>query len=196
LERRDWIETIIPAFILFALWLDGWFFPLILLPVLYVLYVEKKDLAWIGFSTHNAPKAILCGIAIASVLGVIYYPIFLYYSSGNALEATPDLYVLFLDLLWYPLYEEVAYRGFALAHFAVQDEPSLSRRNTAVNLFQSLFFIAIHRHHFSTPLVLVPVFALAFLNGLLFLRKRNLFGCIVSHSLLNSFGWFLRLYVT
>ena len=32
--RRSLLEAVFPAFIVFVLWLDGWFYPLILLPFL------------------------------------------------------------------------------------------------------------------------------------------------------------------
>ena len=79
LKREVWVEKIIPALILFSLWLDGWFFPLILLPIIYVLFVEKKNLGWLGFSRHEIWFSLVIGVLIAFVLSGICYPIFLYY---------------------------------------------------------------------------------------------------------------------
>jgi hypothetical protein len=53
LKREVWVAKVIPAIIFFSLWLDGWFFPLILLPIVYVLFVEKKSLGWLGFSRYE-----------------------------------------------------------------------------------------------------------------------------------------------
>jgi membrane protease YdiL (CAAX protease family) len=129
---------------------------------------------------------------IALVLIGVYYPIFLHYFSDIVKGESPNLYGFFLDVVWYPVYEETAYRSFTLSHFANPDESSLSTRNLVVNVTQSLLFLSIHKHHFPLPLVLVPVFLLAFLSGMLFLRTRNIYGCIVSHSILNGFALLLR----
>jgi len=79
------------------------------------------------------------------------------------------------------------------SHFAKLDRSCLSPRNLIVNIFQSFFFLSIHKHHFSAPLVLLPVFFLGFMSGLLFLKTRNIYGCIASHSAINGFALLLRL---
>ena len=122
----------------------------------------------------------------------VYYPIYLHCFSDIVKGASLTLYRIFLDVVWYPVYEETTYRSFTLAHFANPDEFYLSKRNLIVNATQSLLFLSIHKHHFPMPLVLVPVFFLAFLNGMLFLRMRTIYGCIVSHSILNGFALLLR----
>lgn len=190
MKREVWVERIMPGIIFLSLWLDGWFFPLILLPVLYVLLVEKKSLEWLGFSRRGLKVSMLLGAVMALILGAMYYPIFLYYLPVMK-RLTIDLYNTFLDVAWYPIYEELTYRGFALTHFAVLDGSYLSLRNLSVNLIQSLLFLSIHKHHFGTPLVLIPVFLLGFLNGLLFLKTRNIYGCLLSHSALNGFALLL-----
>jgi len=192
LKREVWVEKIIPAFILFSLWLDGWFFPLILLPILYVLLIEKKSLGWLGFSGRELWLSTVISALIAFVLIGLYYPIFLHYFSYMLQRETIDNYGIFLDVVWYPVYEEICYRSFALTHFAEPDKSHASTRNIIVNLIQSLLFLSVHKHHFSTPLVLVPIFFLGLLNGFLFLKTRNISGCIVSHSALNSFALLLR----
>jgi len=192
LKREVWVEKIIPALIIFSLWLDGWFFPLILLPILYVLLVEKKNLGWLGFSRHEICFSLVVGVLIALVFSGMYYPIFLYYLPMMKMEII-TFYSIFLDVVWYPTYEEITYRSFGLSHFAELDRSFLSHRNLTVNIFQSLLFLSIHKHHFSVPLVLLPVFFLGFMNGLLFLKTRNIYGCIASHSALNGFALLLRL---
>lgn len=190
LKREVWVEKIIPALVFFSLWLDGWVFPLILLPIIYVLFIEKKSLGWLGFSRHEIRLSLVVGMLIASVIGGVYYPIFLYYLPIMKIEVT--LYTIFLDVVWYPIYEEVAYRSFGLAHFAKLDRSYLSSRNLIVNILQSILFLSIHKHHFSVPLVLLPVFLLGLMNGFLFLKTRNIFGCIASHSALNGFALFIK----
>lgn len=191
LKREVWVEKIIPAFILLSLWFDGWFFPLILLPIIHVLFVEKKSLGWPGFSRHKIGFSLGIGMFIALVFSGMYYPIFLYYLPMMKIEII-TLYTVFLDVVWYPTYEEVTYRSFGLSHFANLDKSYLSSRNLIVNIFQSLLFLSIHKNHFSTPLVLLPVFFLGLVNGFLFLKTRNIYGCIASHSILNGFALLLR----
>jgi len=191
LKREVWVEKVVPSLILFSLWLDGWFFPVILIPIFYVLMVEKKDLGWFGFSRCKLWFSLVTSLLIVLVLTGTYYPVFLYYLPLMK-EETIDVYTIFLDIVWYPIYEEVTYRSFALTHFAELNASNLSTRNLAVNLSQSLLFLSVHKHHFSVPLVLIPVFLLGLLNGALFLRTRNVYGCIVSHSALNCFSLLLR----
>jgi len=191
LKREVWVAKVIPAIILFSLWLDGWFFPLILLPIIYVLFIEKKSLSWLGFSGHELYFSLSIGIMIGLVLGGMYYPIFLYYLPVTKMEIV-TIYSIFLDVVWYPTYEEVTYRSLVFSHFAKLDRSYLSLRNFIVNVFQTFLFLSIHKHHFSTPLVLLPVFFLGLVNGFLFLKTRNIYGCIVSHSALNGFALLLK----
>jgi len=190
MNREILLGKIIPGLILFSLWLDGGFYPLILLPILYVLFVEKKSLNWLGYSKERFWLSIALGVLIFSVLSGLYYPVFLYYFPSIK-QTTITLYVVFSDVVWYPIYEELAYRSFSLTHFAKFDENYTSSRNLMVNLFQSLLFLSIHKQHFDKPLVLIVVFLFGFLNGLIFLKTRNIYGCIVSHSALNSFALLL-----
>jgi len=191
LKRKVWVEKIFPALIFFALWLDGWFFPIILLPIFYVFIVEKQSLGWLGFSREKLYFSLSSGMIIAFVLSVVYYPIFLYYLSIMKIGIVTS-YSIFLDVVWYPIYEEVTYRSFLFSHFAEVDQSYLSPRNLVVNLFQSLLFLSIHKHHFAVPLVLFPVFFLGLMNGFLFLKTRNIYGCIASHSVLNGFALLLN----
>jgi len=196
MKRIILIEKIIPAFIFLSLWLDGSILPLILFPILYVLLVERKSLRWLGFSSIGLKNLFLFGLSIAFVLVAVYYPVFLMYLPGMLDGGAIDLYTIFLDVFHYPVYEEIAYRSFALSHFADLKKSPRSRQNLLVNLFQSVLFVSIHRHHFDAPLFLVPVFLLGLLNGVLFLKTRNVYGCIFSHSILNSSALLLRHVVT
>ena len=67
LKREVWVAKVIPAIILFALWLDGWFFPLILLPTIYVLFVEKKSLGWLGFSRDKLYFSLSNGMILSLI---------------------------------------------------------------------------------------------------------------------------------
>ncbi len=189
LKREIWIGKVLPALIFIALWMDGWIYPLLLLPVFYVLLVEKKRLGWLGFGKARFWLSVSGGVAVAAVLSLVYVGTFLYYLPVfERLPHTP--WTVFTDVLWYPLYEEIAYRSFFLAHFGNPGVSGISRRNLLANLSQSLLFLSIHWHHVVSgmPLVLIPVFMLGVLNGFLFLRTRSLYGCLLSHSALNGFA--------
>jgi len=193
LRRELLIEKVGPALIFLALWLDGWFYPLLLLPFLYVILVEKKAISWLGFRKQGLQPSISLGLLTASLLMVIYYPIFMQYMP--LLERRlPSLYDLITDVVWYPLYEEAAYRSFLLTHFADFRTSSFTKRNLLLNSLQAVLFLSIHKHHVVSgrPLVLVTVLALALLNGLIFLKTRNISGCILSHCAINGFALFLR----
>ncbi len=197
-KRGTWVEKVIPGLILITLWLDGWFYPLLLLPILYVILVEKKTLGWLGFQRRGLRLSAVLGFSLSVALSAVYYPIFLQYLPLIR-GRNVDLHSVFTDVFWYPLYEEIAYRGFALAHFAEPSGFKPSARNLLANITQSLLFLSIHGHHIAAgiPMVLVPVFMLGLLNGLLFLKTRNIYGCLISHSVLNSFALILlRLHAT
>jgi len=192
-KREFWIRKVLPGFIVIALWLDGWFYPLLALPLLYVLLVEKRSLAWLGFRRHELRLSASLGALVSMALGAAYYPIFLYYLP--LIRQRPvDVYSVFTDTFWYPVYEEIAYRGFALAHFAEPGGRSLSATNLAANLAQSLLFLSVHGHHLASgmSLLLGPVFVLGLVNGFLFLKTRGIYGCVISHSGLNSIALLLH----
>ena len=57
------VEVVFPGFVVFALWLDGWFYPLILLPFLYVVLVDRRGLGWIGFHGRSLFRSGLLGVS-------------------------------------------------------------------------------------------------------------------------------------
>ncbi|MFB0543326.1 MAG: hypothetical protein ACETVR_00960 [Candidatus Bathyarchaeia archaeon] len=92
MKKEVWVGKILPGLIFFSLWLDGWFFPLILFPVLYVLLSKKKSLKWLGFSRQGLRGSIFIGLLILLVFSIIYYPIFLHYLpliEGEAIDLVP-----------------------------------------------------------------------------------------------------------
>jgi hypothetical protein len=64
--RRILFEAVFPGFVVFALWLDGWFYPLVLLPYLYVKFVDKRGLKWIGFRGRKLFSSGLFGVCSLS----------------------------------------------------------------------------------------------------------------------------------
>jgi len=192
--RHRLLEFVFPAFVVFALWLDGWFYPLVLLPLLYVKFVNKRDLEWIGFRGRNILSSGLLGVC--SSLGAIlaWYVFFVYYSPNlESVSLTP--YVLFTDVLWYPFYEEVAYRGFALAYLVPGEISVSSSRGFVGNLAQALLYVSTHHKYVTSgiPLFLAPVLLLGLANGFIFLKTRNIFGCFLCHSLANTLALLIRL---
>ena len=125
-----------------------------------------------------------------------YYPIFILYR-GVIAAPIPSLWSMLIDVVWYPLYEEVSYRGFFLG-FLAKEGGDFSRHNLGLNLLQSLLFVLIHRHHVSAgfPFLLIPVLLLGFLNGLVFLRSRNVTGCIVGHAIVNGTAWLMQTWIS
>lgn len=192
-RRRNLLETVLPAFIVFALWLDGWFYPLILLPLLYVKLVDKKGLGWIGFHSERFDYSILLGVCSFLAVALVWFLFFAYYLPLPEVHITP--YVIFTDVAWYPFYEEVTYRGFALAYFAPQGISSFSLRNLSANFAQALLFVCIHHKYITmgAPLFLIVVLLLGLTSGFIFLKTRNIFGCFLLHSLLNSVALLIRL---
>jgi len=183
--RRSLFEAVFPAFIVFSLWLDGWFYPLILLPLLYVKLVDRKGLEWIGFHERSLFSSGLLGVCLSFGVILVWYPVFVYYKPS--LESI-TAYVLFTDVVWYPFYEEVAYRGFALAYLVPREMRVLSLRGLVGNFAQALLFVSIHHRYVTSgmPLFLVPVLLLGLVNGFIFLKTRNIFGCFLGHSLTNT----------
>ena len=191
--RRILLEAVFPAFVVFALWLNGWFYPLILLPLLYVKFVDKRGLEWIGFSGRTLFNSGLLGVCSSLGVILVWYLFFVYYFPPlESVSVTP--YVLFTDVFWYPFYEEVAYRGFALAHL-VPKEMSVFSLSLVGNLAQALLFVSIHHRYVTsgTPLFLVPVLLLGLANGFIFLKTRNIFGCFLCHSLANTLALLIPL---
>ena len=194
--RRSLLEVVFPAFIVFVLWLDGWFYPLLLLPFLYVKLVDKKGLKWIGFHRENLSPSVLLGVCSSLGIIVVWYLFFVYYLPPlESVSVTP--YILFTDVFWYPFYEEVTYRGFALAYFVPLKTNLFSSRSTTVNFTQTLLFVFIHHRYVATgvPLFLVLVFLLGLINGFIFLKTRNLFGCFLCHSIVNTLALLIPLFV-
>ena len=192
--RRRLLEIVFPGFVVFALWLDGWFYPLVLLPFLYVVLVDRRGWEWIGFHGRNLFGSGLLGVCLSFGVILVCYPVFIYYKPS--LESI-TAYVLFTDVFWYPFYEEVAYRGFALAYLVPRETGVFSLRGLVGNFAQALLFVSVHHRYVTmgVPLFLVPVLLLGLVNGFIFLKTRNIFGCFLCHSLANTLALLIPLWV-
>ena len=98
---------------------------------------------WLGLSRRTFRCSMGLGVLSALILCGVYYPIFLHYIVYILRREEIGLYSVFADVVWCPVYEEVAYRSFALTHFADLEEAYTSTRNLVANLSQSLLFINI-----------------------------------------------------
>jgi len=181
------------AFLVFlALWLDGSFYPIILLPLLFIKLYVRGGLSRIGLGLRRLSRSLVLGAGAGLLTAAASYPILLHY---RGVRPAPSSWAatLLTDLIWYPLYEEISYRGFFLGVFSRRDG-AFTGANLALNLGQALLFVSVHRHHVSAglPLLLIPVFLLGFLNGLVFLRSRNVAGCVLSHVLVNGLALLLQ----
>ena len=186
-------ERLRPVFgllVFLALWLDGSFYPLIALPFLFIKLYCKEDLSRIGLGTRRLPLSLALGVVGGILVSAVYYPIHLRYLGRRPVTPLGAVSIL-TDVVWYPLYEELSYRGFFLGFFAGRGR-GLS--NHVLNLVQALMFVSVHRHHVSAgfPLLLIPVFLVGFVNGLVFLRSRNVAGCVVGHALLNGLSLLIQ----
>jgi membrane protease YdiL (CAAX protease family) len=193
-QRRK--ARVLAALVFIALWLDGSFYPLLLLPLAFVLYYERESLAKIGLGGSGLRESVSLGLGVGLAVSVVSYPIFIHYLSRR-LRTSPGLIDLLVDLVWYPVYEEVSHRGFFLASFADLEE-EFSVRNLGLVLVQAFFFVLVHQNHISVGLylLLIPVFLLGFFMGLVFLKTRSISGRILGHSLVNLVGHLLSSLMT
>jgi len=188
------MQTILALLVFLTLWFNGKFYPLLLMPFLFVKFYCRESLSRIGLSSKNLRLSLFLGASSSLLAIMAYYPIFLGYL-GKRIVDPLDTSVIFMDLVWYPVYEELSYRGFFLGFFAWQD--SFNGANLVLNLVQALMFVSVHKHHVLAgfPLLLLPVFLFGFLSGMVFLKTRNTYGCILSHILLNGAAHLLALAV-
>ncbi len=71
--RHRLFEVVFPAFVVFALWLDGLFFPLVLLPLLYVKFVDKKRIGmdWVSWKENSQFWVAWCLFVSWSCFGLV-----------------------------------------------------------------------------------------------------------------------------
>ncbi len=179
-------KQILALLVFLALWINGSFYPLVILPFIYIRFIMRESQSLIGFKKRSFRQSLTLGFFSALFVLVVYYPIHLNYISVRA-KSLFSFGVVISDLLWYPFYEEVSYRGFFLGVFT-KKRCFFSYQNMVLNLTQALMFTSVHYHHVRAglPLLLIPVFALGFLSGIVFLRSRNIGGCFLAHTISNG----------
>ena len=84
--------------------------------------------------------------------------------------------------------DPVSYRSFFIAHFAEPGRRGNHSKNVGVNLKQAVLFTVIHKQFFTLPLLLIIVLSVGLFIGYQFLKTRNIYRCIVTHALVNSFA--------
>lgn len=185
------IDKAIPFVIVIALWLNGWFYPLLLVPILYVMVFEKRGPYFIGFELSKIRRSAALGLIAGNLLSLVYLALFIFYRVAFQPIGEIDWSILFTSMVWYSLYDEIVYRGFFLSHFSDVNESVLSARGLFVNILQTLLFISapIKVLTIGEPLVLLLFSLLGFVNGLIFMKTRNLAGCILSHSIVIGSAW-------
>jgi membrane protease YdiL (CAAX protease family) len=186
------LKSIAALLVFFALWVNGSFYPLILLPLVFTRYYCGESLSRIGIRSQRLQRSLILGLLAGLLVLAAYYPIFLLYRGVRA-APIPYVWLILIDVAWYPLYEEISYRGFFLG-FLAKESVDFSSYNLGLNLLQTLLFVSVHHHHVSAefPFLLIPVFILGFLNGLVFLRSRNVLGCIIGHAVVNGTAWLVQ----
>lgn len=188
-------KQILALLVFLALWINGSFYPLVLLPFIYIRFVLRENQSLIGFNGRGLRLSMALGVLSGLFVLAVYYPIHLNYIAVRA-KALFSLEVALSDLVWYPFYEEVSYRGFFFGVFTKKGS-FFSNQNMALNLIQALMFTSVHYHHVGVglPLLLIPIFILGFLSGLVFLRSRNIAGCLLAHAISNGIALLLGIVV-
>ncbi len=174
----------VAAFVFLALWLDGSFYPLLLLPLAYVWVSDPNRLSSLGLRKEGFLRSAVWGLLGLGIVVPTWLAIWVAYggwdtSAGGFLE-------MLKDFAWYPVYEEIAYRGFFLSRLG---NPYLKKKWIA-NVVQGALFASVHYHYAQAgmPLRILPAFVLGLVTGTIFLRTRNLAGCLLCHALANVLG--------
>jgi membrane protease YdiL (CAAX protease family) len=187
------IERIIPLILFLALWLVEWFASILMLPsflllFLYVIFIEKKAISNLGFHRAGLQYSLYLGSSFSMLLMAVYYFAFVihYFDIGHEI---PSIFEVFTNVIWLSLYEEVVYRGFFLSHFSDSTYSAWTKRNFVVNLFQSVLYLSIYLNYAvnGAYFMLVPMFLLGIINGIIFQKIKNIYGCLILHSIFNAF---------
>jgi membrane protease YdiL (CAAX protease family) len=168
------------AFIFLALWLDGSFYPLLLLPLVYVWVLDPNRLSSLGFGKKGFLSSVMWGLLGLGIVVPTWLLIWVAYGGWDA--SAGGFLEMLRDFVWYPIYEEVAYRGFFLSRLG----PFLKRKWVA-NVAQAALFASVHHHYAQAgmPLRILPAFVLGLVIGVIFLKTRNLTGCLICHAIAN-----------
>lgn len=193
MNEKFMIERIIPLFLFLFIWLVEWFASLLMLPLflllfLYVIFMERKAISYLGFHKAGSQYSLYLGSSFSVLLMAVYYFTFIihYFDIGHEI---PSIFEVLTSVIWLPLYEEVTYRGFFLIHFSDSTYSAWTKRNFAVNIFQSILYLSIYLNYTMTGayFMLIPMFLLGIINGIIFQKTKNIYGCLILHLAFNAF---------
>jgi len=133
------VKPITVLLVFFVLWVNGSFYPLILLPFVFTRDHCGESLSRIGIGRRRLQKSLILGLLAGFLVLMAYYPIFILYRGLRA-APIPSVWSMLIDVVWYPLYEEVSCRSFFLG-FLAKEGGDFFRHNLGLNLLQSLLFV-------------------------------------------------------
>jgi membrane protease YdiL (CAAX protease family) len=165
---------------------------LVMAILLYVVCVERRPLSSIGFRTPRAVDLLLAagtGVLIVALLAVMYLVVFpaLHWDETQQLQtltAVP-LWLRCLAVVRAAVSEEVLFRGYALER--VQE---LSGSRVVAGVFSWAIFTLDHLSYWGLHHLLIAGAAGAVLT-LLYLWRRNLWGNILAHFIVDAVGFLL-----
>ncbi len=153
---------------------------MILVPLLYAYLWDPKGLSGLGLRREASTRSNELGILALGPVIVVWLAVYLLYGGWETSWRPASL---LRDVIWFPIYEEVTYRGFFLSQVGLK----ILRRPLTANLLQTAFFAGVHWHFVAQGMALrmAGVVVLGLATGLVFLKTRNLLGCITCHALAN-----------
>lgn len=156
----------------------------------------KSILRSLGFRKTGLKQSIVLALLTIGIVGIVHYSIFTSYLPSVLMGAPPiTLNSILLYVLLSPLLEEFIFRSILLAvstyllgRFTRFNGSPFSIDGVSINLGQSILFMLSHYQYLEREmsLFLIPPFLLGFLNGVVFLKTKNIIGSIMAHSICNS----------
>jgi membrane protease YdiL (CAAX protease family) len=160
--------------------------------LLYVACVERRPLSSIGFRMPRAADmlwAVATGVLIVALLAVMYLVVFpaLHWDETQQLKTLTEvpLWLRFLAVVRAAVSEEVLFRGYALER--VQQ---LTGSRAAAGVFTWAVFTLDHLSYWGWHHLLIAGAAGALLT-LLYLWRRNLWGNMLAHFIVDAVGFLL-----
>lgn len=160
--------------------------------LLYVLKVERRALSSIGFRMpgfRDIALAIVTGIVIVAVLALMYLVVFpaLHWDETQQLKTLTAVpfWLRFITVVRAAVSEEVLFRGYALERVR-----ELTGSRSVAGVFTWAIFTLDHLSYWGWHHLLIAGVAGAMLT-LLYLWRRNLWGNITAHFIVDAVGFLL-----
>lgn len=158
----------------------------------YVVRIERRPLTSIGFTApgrRDILVALATGILIIALLGVIYLVVFpaLHWDETRQLQTltVAPFWLRFISVVRAAVAEEILFRGYAIER--VQE---LTGSRSAAGVFTWAVFTLEHLSYWGWHHLLVAGAAGAMLT-LLYLWRRNLWGNMLAHFMVDAAGFLL-----